>query len=164
MTNDNQFNMIFNTSTFSEQSVSRDSFGGVDKKNDAGEPENNEEDEKDVWHDGSELSIEDFKATGEDLDDYDDNLDIDDHDFNSSIDKNSISQEELDLFDMSETDKVEKNIHLDSTDAEGVLLNEEDDESGDDLDVPGAELDDEEEEIGEEDEENNEFTQNKQND
>ena len=47
---------------------------------------------------------------------------------------------------------------LDDTDNEGDPLNEENDVSGKDLDVPGAEEDDAEEELGEEDEENNSYS------
>jgi hypothetical protein len=54
------------------------------------------------------------------------------------------------------------NIALDDKDNDGELLNEKgikQDRSGEDLDVPGADLDDEEENIGEEDEENNIYSQ-----
>jgi len=47
---------------------------------------------------------------------------------------------------------------LDDEDLEGDKLNEEEDFSGDDLDVPGKEDDDADEEIGEEDEENNPYS------
>jgi hypothetical protein len=47
---------------------------------------------------------------------------------------------------------------LDHTDDEGTPLNENDDLSGHDLDVPGAEDDDRDEAVGEEDEENNEYS------
>lgn len=47
---------------------------------------------------------------------------------------------------------------LDNKDNEGEPLNVEDNVSGDDLDVPGAELDDENEALGEEDEENNPYS------
>ncbi|HLI93330.1 MAG TPA: hypothetical protein VKU83_06965 [Puia sp.] len=54
---------------------------------------------------------------------------------------------------------------LDSTDNEGTPLNEKsfgegrnDEVSGDDLDVPGADQDDRDEAIGEEDEENNDYS------
>jgi hypothetical protein len=49
---------------------------------------------------------------------------------------------------------------LDRTDDEGTALNEEIDQSGKELDVPGSEEDDANEEIGEEDEENNPFSLN----
>ena len=51
---------------------------------------------------------------------------------------------------------------LDNTDDSGELLNEEssaDDLTGEDLDIPGSELDDANEDIGEEDEENNGYSQ-----
>ena len=51
---------------------------------------------------------------------------------------------------------------LDDTDDDGELLDETSsgtDFSGDDLDIPGAELDDLNEEIGEEDEENNAWSE-----
>ena len=51
-----------------------------------------------------------------------------------------------------------KNITLDQTDNDGEKLNENnfsEDRFGEDLDVPGADLDDDEEETGNEDEENN---------
>ena len=48
---------------------------------------------------------------------------------------------------------------LDNKDGDGDPLNEDDDDlTGEDLDVPGAEDDDLNEEIGEEDEENNEYS------
>lgn len=49
---------------------------------------------------------------------------------------------------------------LDQTDDEGEALNENTDQSGKQLDVPGSEEDDANEEIGEEDEENNPFSLN----
>ena len=47
---------------------------------------------------------------------------------------------------------------LDDKDLEGEPLNESEELSGKDLDVPGQEADDANEEIGEEDEENNEYS------
>lgn len=76
-----------------------------------------------------------------------------------------VSEEEKELLrradeDMPTTDN--KNLRrsaLDNTDNEGVPLNEKSgDLSGDDLDVPGAELDDDNEILGEEDEENNPYS------
>ncbi len=49
---------------------------------------------------------------------------------------------------------------LDNTDDEGSPLNEETDQSGEQLDVPGSEDDDADEKIGEEDEENNAYSLN----
>jgi hypothetical protein len=47
---------------------------------------------------------------------------------------------------------------LDNKDTDGEILNESEDVSGKDLDVPGQEDDDINEDIGEEDEENNEYS------
>lgn len=63
--------------------------------------------------------------------------------------------------DMGEDEALEGK-GLDTTDADGVPLNEkqgEIDSTGADLDVPGSELDDANEAIGEEDEENNYYSQ-----
>ena len=60
---------------------------------------------------------------------------------------------------MSTEDDVQLNrAHLDDTDDDGTPLNEQSDNSGSDLDVPGAEEDDGNEELGEEDEENNPYS------
>lgn len=63
---------------------------------------------------------------------------------------------------LSNDDAQLKEAELDNTDEDGTPLNEQsmaDDLSGEDLDVPGAELDDANEAIGEEDEENNSYSQ-----
>jgi len=55
-----------------------------------------------------------------------------------------------------------KKMTLDQTDDDGELLDEKgirQDRNGEDLDIPGAELDDDDENIGEEDEENNIYSQ-----
>ena len=55
-----------------------------------------------------------------------------------------------------------KSSQLDNVDEDDDLLNENeitDDNSGEDLDIPGAEDDDENESIGEEDEENNGYSE-----
>ncbi len=60
-----------------------------------------------------------------------------------------------------ETEDFEKMV-LDERDDDGDLLNEasiRQDRNGEDLDVPGADLDDDNEDIGEEDEENNTYSQ-----
>lgn len=51
-------------------------------------------------------------------------------------------------------------LALDDTDEDGTPLEEESipDIGGNDLDIPGAELDDDNEDIGEEDEENNDYS------
>ena len=51
-----------------------------------------------------------------------------------------------------------ENAKLDQYDEEGEPLNEKTGLSGNDLDVPGSELDDDNEKIGEEDEENNSYS------
>ena len=60
-----------------------------------------------------------------------------------------------------------KRSQLDDIDDDGTPLNEKSsasDQSGRDLDVPGADDDDDNEDIGEEDEENNEYSLPKQED
>lgn len=60
---------------------------------------------------------------------------------------------------MSSDDDVRlRRAELDDKDLEGAPLNEAEDVSGKDLDVPGEENDDAMEDIGEEDEENNEYS------
>jgi hypothetical protein len=77
----------------------------------------------------------------------------------------NISAEEMEMLESLETDADGEDadrVYLDNTDADGTRLNEKsgvNSETGDDLDIPGAELDDENEEIGEEDEENNSYSQ-----
>jgi hypothetical protein len=74
-----------------------------------------------------------------------------------------VTDEERELLDQSASAdpayRDEKNFQraaLDNRDADGEALNEED--TVDDLDVPGSELDDESEETGAEDEENNAYS------
>lgn len=79
------------------------------------------------------------------------------------INESDISPEELKILDTAGTEESrdDENLQrstLDSTDEDGVPLNETDDLAGDDLDVPGSEIDDQDEMIGEEDEENNSFS------
>jgi hypothetical protein len=75
-----------------------------------------------------------------------------------------VTEEEKELLEQSENsmgtedDEDRRKATLDNTDNEGVLLNEQNDQSGEDLDVPGSEDDDENEELGEEDEENNSYS------
>ncbi len=52
---------------------------------------------------------------------------------------------------------------LDQLDEDGEVLNEKSGFAGDDLDVPGSELDDDNEDIGEEDEENNPYSVDEEN-
>jgi hypothetical protein len=76
----------------------------------------------------------------------------------------SITKEELDLLDSAgdennQDDLNEQQAQLDDTDEDGEVLNEGTDLTGEDLDVPGADLDDDNELIGEEDEENNSYSE-----
>ena len=62
---------------------------------------------------------------------------------------------------LSDDDNRLKQSHLDNTDNDGELLNEQssaDDVSGNDLDIPGGEDDDADEDVGEDDEENNGYS------
>jgi hypothetical protein len=76
-----------------------------------------------------------------------------------------ISPEESSLLDVSLENMISvdninlKRSALDMTDDDGELINESsDDLTGEDLDIPGAELDDEAEQTGGEDEENNGYS------
>ena len=81
-----------------------------------------------------------------------------------------ISRAELDLLDKAGTnepgddDDLLNDSQLDNADDEGEELNEADDLTGEDLDVPGSEADDFDESLGEEDEENNSFSMRDQDD
>jgi hypothetical protein len=76
----------------------------------------------------------------------------------------NVTEEERELLSRSEDsmsgmdDEDRRNLMLDNTDLDGDPLNEKDDISGEDLDVPGASDDDDNEAIGEEDEENNSYS------
>jgi hypothetical protein len=81
----------------------------------------------------------------------------------------NISTEELKLLNSAGSEKEQDDINeeesqLDDSDEDGDLLNEGTDYSGDDLDIPGAELDDADELIGEEDEENSSYSESDQDD
>ena len=79
-------------------------------------------------------------------------------------DETNVSENEKDLLPRStesmsgEDDEAIRKIQLDNKDNEGEILNEKNDLSGEDLDVPGSEDDDANEDIGEEDEENNSYS------
>ncbi len=97
--------------------------------------------------------------------DFDEDEDEDEDDDLTTDSDANVSDEEKDLLDNAGTDipddqqRVE--AELDNEDADGEPLNEGSSgssNSGDDLDVPGAEADDADEEIGEEDEENNDYS------
>jgi len=75
-----------------------------------------------------------------------------------------VTPEEIELLSRTDEsmssidDEDRRNLMLDSKDLDGDLLNEKDNISGEDLDVPGSNEDDADEEIGEEDEENNSYS------
>jgi hypothetical protein len=75
-----------------------------------------------------------------------------------------VTPEEIELLSRTDIsmsgidDEDRRKLMLDKTDFDGELLNEKDNISGEDLDVPGADEDDADEEIGEEDEENNSYS------
>lgn len=84
-----------------------------------------------------------------------------------------VTEEDLELLgdkneDMDDgDDEAMKGAFLDDTDEDGDKLNEasgNEIKTGDDLDVPGSELDDANENIGEEDEENNYYSRSDNND
>lgn len=81
----------------------------------------------------------------------------------------NITKNKLDLLDKAGSENGKNDIdeaatQLDSTDDDGVALNERTDLTGSELDVPGADLDNEDELIGEEDEENNSYSESDQDD
>jgi hypothetical protein len=75
-----------------------------------------------------------------------------------------VTPEEIELLSRTDEsmsgidDEDRRNLMLDNKDFDGDSLNEKDDVSGEDLDVPGATDDDDDEELGEEDEENNSYS------
>ena len=90
---------------------------------------------------------------------------FEDEDDLSTTDKDSnVSPEEKELLRRSSEsmatpdDENARRAIVDKTDEDGTPLNETVNQSGDQLDVPGAEEDDANEEIGEEDEENNSYS------
>ncbi len=81
------------------------------------------------------------------------------------LDNNSdVTDEEKELLSRTDDsmssidDEDRRNLMLDKTDRDGEVLNEKDDVSGKDLDVPGSDEDDADEDLGEEDEENNSYS------
>jgi len=78
-------------------------------------------------------------------------------------DESQVTREEEQLLEKAAStqttdDRQLEETMLDATDDEGDPLNEDNDLSGKDLDVPGSEDDDSNEEMGEEDEENNPYS------
>lgn len=90
----------------------------------------------------------------------DDDLDITDDSVSEESDVSPDEAEALERTENMDTQDNENLYHaeLDDEDFEGEKLNEREDFSGNDLDVPGEEDDDANEEIGEEDEENNAYS------
>jgi len=80
---------------------------------------------------------------------------------------NDITLQEKEMLDNASdgidiADQQLKRAQLDNIDKDGTPLNEQSgtsDITGEDLDIPGSELDDADEAIGEEDEENNSYSQ-----
>lgn len=110
--------------------------------------------------DDEELEADLDEEEDEDNIDEDDDLNITD----DSVDENSdVRPDEVEALERTENMDTPDNENLyrselDDEDFDGEKLNENEDVSGKDLDVPGAEEDDANEEIGEEDEENNEYS------
>jgi hypothetical protein len=89
-----------------------------------------------------------------------------------ALDDIDTNEEDLDLnpeeeqdaeYDINQEDKLalgQDDLSLDGGEDEELLLQREDpvDFTGEDLDIPGSELDDEQERIGKEDEENNHYS------
>jgi len=73
---------------------------------------------------------------------------------NEDVYDNDEIEEDIDPEDISKSKENRKRGKFLANNEKGF----EEDETGDDLDIPGAELDDEEEEIGSEDEENNYYS------
>lgn len=87
---------------------------------------------------------------------FDDSVDLEDNTNVTAEEKELLQQTSESM--ASPDDLAIRRAELDDTDIEGEKLNENEDISGKDLDVPGQEDDDANEEIGEEDEENNEYS------
>lgn len=92
--------------------------------------------------------------------DENDDIDITDNSVSAESDVTADEREALERTENMDTQDNENlyRAELDDEDFEGEKLNEEEDFSGNDLDIPGEEEDDANEEIGEEDEENNAYS------
>ena len=110
--------------------------------------------------DAGEFQDTTISSADEEGEDVWDKEEVTDADSNVSETEKEMLEEGAD--DMPTRDEQQlREAALDSTDSEGVPLNEKDSFnaiSGSDLDVPGSEEDDADEEIGEEDEENNPYS------
>lgn len=82
--------------------------------------------------------------------------DLDNEDADVTEEEKELLARTADSMD-GEDDTDRRNATLDNTDDDGELLNEQNDASGDDLDIPGSTDDDDDEILGEEDEENNSY-------
>lgn len=111
-----------------------------------------------------EMADETISSADEEGDDlFDDDIDEEiEDDPDSNVTETEVEDLEETATDMPSPDNIKlREAALDNTDNDGVPLNEgsfKNDKTGDDLDVPGAELDDADEAIGEEDEENNDYS------
>jgi hypothetical protein len=101
---------------------------------------------------------EEGKGLLDDLNKEDDDDTLDDNDNVTDLEKELL--EESDRPVTEETKDLRK-LNLDPIDDDDQDMNEKDNpmDMGEDLDVPGSELDDDDEELGEEDEENNSYSQ-----
>ena len=103
------------------------------------------------------ISSDDEEGSGI-LDDAEEENEIADQ-FNSNVtkDERKTLADAAEKIDSTDQEALEKAIP-DQYDEDGEPLNEKAALSGNDLDIPGSELDDDNEEIGEEDEENNSYS------
>lgn len=92
------------------------------------------------------------------LDDLNDEEITEDTSSNVTAEERDLLAESADVTPGDEDAQQLERGTLDNEDDEGAPLNEGDEVSGNDLDVPGSELDDDNEDIGEEDEENNSYS------
>lgn len=105
----------------------------------------------DIYSRGKELSFDEDMNVVENEDGFDD-LDEDE-----DYEEDQENLEENEDYDEDFLPTIRKRIHTPDDD-DWNTENFDTDHSGDDLDVPGSELDDDEEEIGSEDEENNYYS------
>ena len=102
----------------------------------------------------ADVTISSDDEEGKGLLDFDDDPD-DESDVTREED--ALSEQSVNSMDSAD-DKEQADATLDNTDDDGEPLNEQNDVSGKDLDVPGSEDDDDNEDLGEEDEENNSYS------
>ena len=104
------------------------------------------------------ISADDGEAVGI-LDNSGDQDEMIAGEFNANVtkDERKLLDDAAKKIDSSDQVALE-NAELDQYDEDGDVLNEKSGLSGNDLDIPGSELDDDNEKIGEEDEENNSYS------